>query len=34
MPEVAIKWEEEFFAAKVGDSVRKIALRTTLVMAD
>lgn len=34
MSEVAIKWEEEFFGAKVGDSVRKIALRTTLVMAD
>ncbi|MFT5905142.1 MAG: hypothetical protein ACI9E1_000735 [Cryomorphaceae bacterium] len=34
MSEVAIKWEEAFFGAKVGDSVRKIALRTTLVMAD
>jgi hypothetical protein len=34
MAEVAIKWEEEFFGAKVDESVRKIALRTTLVMAD
>ncbi len=34
MSEVAIKWEEGFFGAKVDESVRKIALRTTLVMAD
>jgi uncharacterized protein (TIGR01777 family) len=34
MSEVAIKWEEEFFGVKLDDSVRKIALRTTLVMAD
>ncbi len=34
MSEVAIKWEEEFFGAKVDETVRKIALRTTLVMAN
>ena len=34
MAEVAIKWEEVFFDAQVDKSVRKIALRTTLVMTD